>query len=107
MKGGVAGIAERGRDIAEFRIVDPVSGEDCPPGTPGEIWTRGPMNSLGYLDRPADTAALFAEGGWLRTGELISREQIIAGGVRAFPDALTQLFAGVNVGKLILAVSRA
>lgn len=70
VKGGVAGIAERGGDIAEFRIVDPVSGEDSPPGTPGEIWTRGPMNSLGYLDRPADTAALFAEGGWLRTGDL-------------------------------------
>lgn len=69
VKGGVAGIAERGGDIAEFRIVDPVSGDDSPPGTPGEIWTRGPMNSLGYLDRPADTAALFAEGGWLRTGD--------------------------------------
>lgn len=70
VKGGVTGIAERGGDIAEFRIVDPVSGADSPSGTPGEIWTRGPMNSLGYLDRPADTAALFAEGGWLRTGDL-------------------------------------
>ena len=69
VKGGVAGIAERGGDIAEFRIVDPASGADSPSGTPGEIWTRGPMNSLGYLDRPADTAALFAEGGWLRTGD--------------------------------------
>ena len=27
------------------------------------------MNSLGYFDRPADTAGLFAEGGWLRTGD--------------------------------------
>jgi fatty-acyl-CoA synthase len=69
VKGGVAGIPERGGDIAEFRIVDPETGADSPPGTPGEIWTRGPMNSLGYLDRPADTAALFAEGGWLRTGD--------------------------------------
>ena len=69
VKGGVAGIPERGGDIAEFRIVDPVSGADSPSGTAGEIWTRGPMNSLGYLDRPADTAALFAEGGWLRTGD--------------------------------------
>ena len=69
VKGGVAGIPERGGDIAEFRIVDPVSGDASPPGTAGEIWTRGPMNSLGYLDRPADTAALFAEGGWLRTGD--------------------------------------
>lgn len=69
VKGGVAGIPERGGDIAEFRIVDPATGIDSPAGTAGEIWTRGPMNSIGYLDRPADTAALFAEGGWLRTGD--------------------------------------
>ena len=69
VKGGVAGIPERGGDIAECRIVPPASGEARPPGTPGEIWTRGPMNSMGYLDRPADTAALFAAGGWLRTGD--------------------------------------
>ncbi|MFA6117971.1 MAG: class I adenylate-forming enzyme family protein [Sphingomonas sp.] len=69
VKGGVSGIPACGGDIAEFRIVDPDSGVDSPPGIAGEIWTRGPMNSLGYLDRPADTAALFAEGGWLRTGD--------------------------------------
>ena len=69
VKGGVAGIPECGGDIAEFRIVDPVSGADSAPGTPGEIWTRGPMNCSGYLDRPAETVALFAEGGWLRTGD--------------------------------------
>jgi fatty-acyl-CoA synthase len=65
----VSGIPACGGDIAEFRIVDPDSGVDSPPGIAGEIWTRGPMNSLGYLDRPAETAALFAEGGWLRTGD--------------------------------------
>jgi NADPH-dependent curcumin reductase CurA len=56
-----------------------------------------------YSDRYPE--ALAALAGWLRTGELISREQIMEGGVRAFPDALTQLFAGANVGKLILAVA--
>jgi NADPH-dependent curcumin reductase CurA len=56
-----------------------------------------------YSDRYPE--ALAALAGWLRTGELISREQIMEGGVRAFPDALTQLFAGTNVGKLILAVA--
>ncbi len=69
VKAGVAGMAEHGGDIAEFRIVDPVTGADSPPGTPGEIWTRGPMNSLGYFERPQETAALFAEGGWLKTGD--------------------------------------
>lgn len=69
VKGGIAGIPERDGQIAEFRIVDPETGADSLPGAPGEIWTRGPMNSQGYLDRPADTAALFAGGGWLRTGD--------------------------------------
>lgn len=69
VKGGVAGIASLDGDIAEFRIVDPATGEDMPDGMAGEIWTRGPLNSLGYLDSPAETAALFAEDGWLRTGD--------------------------------------
>lgn len=69
VKAGVAGIPERGGEIAEFRIVDLDTGIDCPPNTPGEIWTRGPMNSLGYFERPEETAKLFAADGWLRTGD--------------------------------------
>lgn len=42
--------------------------------------------------------------GWLREGRLISREDVLEGGVRAFPDALRRLFAGENIGKLMLAV---
>ena len=55
-----------------------------------------------YADRyPAARAELAT---WLRDGRLISREQIIDGGVAAFPDALLKLFAGENTGKLVLAV---
>ena len=43
--------------------------------------------------------------GWLRDGRLISRAQIIDGGVRAFPAAVLKLFAGENIGKLIIAVA--
>ena len=42
--------------------------------------------------------------GWLREGRLISGEDILQGGVRAFPDALLKLFAGQNTGKLLPAV---
>jgi NADPH-dependent curcumin reductase CurA len=56
-----------------------------------------------YADRYPDARAELA--GWLRDGRLISREQIIDGGIRAFPDALLKLFAGENTGKLVLAVS--
>jgi NADPH-dependent curcumin reductase CurA len=80
--------------------------------------TRGPSNYLqlirarasmvgfitpDYEDRYPQARAEIA--GWLRDGRLISREQIIEGGVRAFPDALLKLFAGENVGKLILATA--
>ena len=43
-------------------------------------------------------------GGWLRSGELKAREDIVDGGIEAFPDALLKLFAGENVGKLVLKV---
>ena len=56
-----------------------------------------------YADRYPQARAELA--GWLREGRLISREQIIEGGVRAFPDALSMLFAGENFGKLIVAVA--
>ncbi len=56
-----------------------------------------------YTDRYPDAVAALA--GRLRDGRLISREQIVDGGVRAFPDALLKLFTGENVGKLILAVA--
>lgn len=54
-----------------------------------------------YADRYPQARAELAE--WLRDGRLISHEQIITGGIRTFPDALLKLFAGENIGKLVLA----
>jgi fatty-acyl-CoA synthase len=68
--GGVAGIPEAGGLVAEFKMIDPETGADLPPGIPGEICTRGPMNSLGYYKNEEETAKLFLPGGWLRTGDL-------------------------------------
>jgi NADPH-dependent curcumin reductase len=70
------------------------------------IRARGSMTGFitpDYVDRYPEARAKLA--GWLREGWLISREQIIEGGVRAFPDALLKLFAGENFGKLIVAVA--
>ncbi len=55
-----------------------------------------------YADRYAQATDEIA--GWIREGRVISREQIVEGGVRAFPEALLMLFAGDNIGKLVLAV---
>jgi NADPH-dependent curcumin reductase CurA len=78
---------------------------------------RGPDNYLSLLVARAsmtgmvifDYAPRFAEaarelGAWLADGRLISREHIVEGGVEAFPEALLKLFAGENIGKLVLRV---
>jgi long-chain acyl-CoA synthetase len=36
----------------------------------GELWLRGPTIASGYLNREAETAALFDEHGWLKTGDI-------------------------------------
>jgi acyl-CoA synthetase (AMP-forming)/AMP-acid ligase II len=54
----------------ELRVVDPDTGLDQGPGQPGELWVRGPQVTPGYLGDRGATAALFAGGGWLRTGDL-------------------------------------
>jgi NADPH-dependent curcumin reductase CurA len=56
-----------------------------------------------YADRYRQATAELA--GWLREGRLVSREDIVEGGVEAFPETLLKLFDGENTGKLILALS--
>ncbi len=51
------------------RIVDPVTGQDCPPDHEGEVWVMGPQVMIGYHNRPDATAQTMA-GGWLKTGDL-------------------------------------
>jgi NADPH-dependent curcumin reductase CurA len=55
-----------------------------------------------YAKRYPEAAAELA--GWLRTGELRSREDIVQGDIRQFPEVLLRLFRGENTGKLVLAI---
>jgi NADPH-dependent curcumin reductase CurA len=48
--------------------------------------------------------ALQEMAGWLADGTLRSKETVVDGGVRAFPQALLRLFRGENTGKLVLQV---
>ncbi len=56
--------------VSELRIVDPVSGEDVVAGEAGELWFRGPQVARGYWRNEEATRALFAEDGWLRSGDV-------------------------------------
>jgi acyl-CoA synthetase (AMP-forming)/AMP-acid ligase II len=52
----------------EVRVVDE-NGQDLPLGGIGELWTRSPLNMLGYWNQPEANAAVFKDG-WLRTGDI-------------------------------------
>ncbi len=79
---------------------------------------QGPANYLSLLVSRAsmtgmvvfDYAARYGEAaseiaGWMGDGRMISREDIVDGGVSAFPDTLLRLFSGENTGKLVLQVA--
>lgn len=70
VKAGIAGLPEQGGLIAEFRTIDPETGEDLPWGTAGELCCRSPLNSKGYYNNPEATRELFLPGGWIRMGDL-------------------------------------
>jgi len=58
-----------------------------------------------YTDRFPQAIAELA--GYLKDGRLKSREDVVRGGVAAFPATLLKLFSGENFGKLVLQVADA
>jgi fatty-acyl-CoA synthase len=56
----------------EVRVVDPLTGERCGVGEPGEMKFRGPTRFVGYYDDPAQTAASIDADGWFSTGDLMA-----------------------------------
>jgi len=66
---------------------------------------RASMTGMVVFDYASRFGAAAAEiAGWMNEGRLISRDDIVDGGVSAFPDTLLKLFAGENIGKLVLRV---
>ncbi|WP_456697905.1 long-chain-fatty-acid--CoA ligase [Aeromicrobium sp. P5_D10] len=65
-------LVSAGRPVknAEMRVVDPLTLQDVPVGTSGEIWFRTPQATAGYLGKPDATAELITADGWVRTGDL-------------------------------------
>jgi fatty-acyl-CoA synthase len=65
---GAAGVPGSG-DLCVYKTVDPLTGEDLPAGTEGELVSTGPTHMLGYWDKPEETALALREG-WVYSGDL-------------------------------------
>ncbi|WP_311470027.1 AMP-binding protein [uncultured Actinomyces sp.] len=95
----------------DVRVVDPEALEaalgagapvdvdvEVPDGEPGELLVRGPQVFAGYWGDPEATAAAILPGGWLRTGDMVRREEsflwmadrrrelILTGGFNVYPS---------------------
>ncbi|MDU0349297.1 AMP-binding protein [Actinomyces sp. MRS3W] len=85
----------------DVRVVDPDAPDperEVPDGEPGELLVRGPQVFAGYWDDPEATAAAMLPGGWLRTGDMVRREDsflwmadrrrelILTGGFNVYPS---------------------
>jgi len=88
--------------VSQYNATDGVRG---PSNYLSLLVARASMTGMVVFDYVPRFGAAAAEiAGWMREGRLISREEVVEGGVSAFPDALLKLFAGENIGKLVLRV---
>ena len=91
---------------AEIRVVDPETGEDCPPGTPGEVWVRGDTVMKGYWKQPEKTAHTITPDGWCKTGDIAyfdpdgylflydrRNDMIVSGGENVYPIEVENVVA--------------
>ncbi len=88
----------RKHDVVEVRVVDPETGEDCPPGVPGELLCRGYNIMKGYYKMPEATEKAIDKDGWMHSGDLGTvdedgyyritgriKDMIIRGGENIYP----------------------
>lgn len=91
-KAGSAGVPHF---FTDTRVVLP-DGLDAEPGQRGEMLIQGPNVMTGYWNRPEETEAVFADGGWLRTGDVA---RIDTDGYASIVDRVKDMFVsgGENV----------
>ncbi|WP_280342023.1 class I adenylate-forming enzyme family protein [Nocardia neocaledoniensis] len=112
---GVAGV--QGTDVlAEYKTVDPSSGEFLPVGTEGELVSRGPTAMRGFWHKPVETAAMLRDG-WIYSGDLgrvrkdgylelvgRSKELYKSGGELVMPKEIEDLLSGHPAVSQVFAV---
>ncbi|HET7794039.1 MAG TPA: AMP-binding protein [Rhizobacter sp.] len=87
----------------EVAILDE-DGRPLPLGQIGEICVRGPQVMRGYWNAPEETAKVFLEGGWLRTGDIgvmdengyvrfvdRAKDLVVVSGFKAYPAEIEEV----------------
>ncbi|MCC3302068.1 long-chain-fatty-acid--CoA ligase [Arthrobacter sp. zg-Y895] len=86
--------------LTDIRVVDPEHPTvDVPRGHRGELLIKGPQVFAGYWKKPRETEAVLLDGGWFRTGDIVTvdedhfvtivdriKELIITGGFNVSPS---------------------
>jgi long-chain acyl-CoA synthetase len=75
---GIKKLGSTGLPVPDVEIKITAPGDpsrESGPGEVGELWSRSPANALGYLHEPGLTAERFWPGGWMRTGDLMRRDE--------------------------------
>jgi long-chain acyl-CoA synthetase len=81
-------------------------GHVLPVGSPGELCVKGPQVMKGYWQKPDETAKVFTDDGWLRTGDIAIQEAdgfckivdrkkdlIIVSGFNVYPNEVEDVIA--------------
>ncbi len=90
--------------ISQYNAVAPVQG---PSNYLSLVVKRATMSGVvvfDFADRYDE--AMRQMSAWLLEGKVKPKEDVVPGGLQAFPDAFLRLFSGRNVGKLVLKVTR-
>jgi NADPH-dependent curcumin reductase len=89
--------------ISQYNNTTPMQG---PKNYMSLLVNRARMEGMVVFDYAKQFPQAIAElAGYMRDGRLKSKEDIVDGGVQAFPQTLNKLFAGENFGKLVLRVA--
>jgi long-chain acyl-CoA synthetase len=90
----------------DIKLIDD-DGRDVQLGEAGEICAKGPNVMLGYWNRPDETAKVFTEDGWFKTGDVgvmqedgffrivdRKKDMILVSGFNVYPNEVEDVVAG-------------